>query len=364
MNAERLQAIAVAVLNDLNSTKTVESLDQLTRALQNMVNQPQAAQHQQQVSGHLEELYKALSSAPSNSFSPGWKQGLKELGLHDLLGTTLQTQIQDIFAQNQITPSVALEKLQALRNQLSQYKTALEQIIAGFRLLHIGDDELKPGQCEIGILVPRSAVHNKLDEFVKDLGEIDGVFETFAELTTGKRSGFQIRSMSSSDLSVFLDVLPIVAFSLAVAVERILAVYKNILEIRKLHNDLQTQGVPKKQLKGVLEHANSLMKTEIEKLIKDLLKEYYKVKDSNRQNELAIGLRFSLDKIANRIDRGYSVEIRVQPLPEDEVAKSKVKLEDRQYIEKISSISENMEFLKLEGSSILTLPESSNSGEE
>lgn len=364
MNTERLLAIAYAVRDDLKSTKTIESMDHLTRALQNMVNQPQAPQPQQQVKSQLDELYKALSTAPSNSLSPAWKQGIAELGLINFLGVNLQAQIEQIFAQNQITPSLALEKLQLLHSQLVQYKTALEQIITGFLLLHIGADDLKPGQCEIGLLVPRLAVHNKLSEFVKDLKEIDGVFGTFSELTSGKRADFQIRSLSSSDLSVFLEALPIVAAGLAVAVERILAVYKNILEIKKLHDDLKDRGVPDKKLKGVSDHTDSLMKEEIEKLIADLLEEYYKGKDSHRRNEFTNELRISLNKIANRIGKGYNVEIRAQSPTAEEAAKSKIKPEDIQSIEKISSISKNMEFLKLDGSPILTLPESSDSNGE
>ncbi len=366
MNTERLHAIAIAVLADINSTNTESTLQQLVKALQNQINRPQEPAFQQQVSEHLKTLYASLENAPSNDFSPTWKQALKELGIHELLGNNLRNQIQKIFERNQITPSVALEELQSLHEQLATRKTSLEQIVASFKQLEIGAEELEPGQCEVGILVPRLAINNRLSEFANDLGELNEIFGSFSELTTGTRPGFEIRSISSSDLNVFLGMHPVVVAGIAVAVERVVALYKQILEIRKLHGELKNQGVPNKELKGVLNHANNMMKEEIEKLIPELLDKYYDNKDKARRNELTTELRFSLNKIAKRIDKGYSVEVRVQPLSEKEQAagKGEQASKDAEHIQVILAASKNLEFLRLEGEPILTLPESQDSAEE
>jgi biotin-(acetyl-CoA carboxylase) ligase len=360
MNTERLHAITIEVLNDIKNTNTQSILQQLVKALQNQVNQPQTSEFQQQVSTHLTTLYTSLKNSHSNDFSPAWKQALQELGLNDLLGTSLHNRIKGIFERNKITPSVALQEIQDINKQFSTSKTSLEQIVSSFEVLKIGSEELKPGQCEIGILVPRLAINNKLSDFAIDLEEIDKIFGTFSELTTGARPGFNIRSVSSSDLSVFLDMLPVVAAGIAIAVERIVGLYKQILEIRKLHGELKEKGVPKKDLKGVMNHANTIMEKGIEQLVKDLLKKYYKNNDDGRRNELSIELRFSLNKIAKRIDKGYSVEVRVKPLSEgkDDIKKGEVTHKDTVHFQDILSASKNIEFIKLEGEPILTLPES------
>lgn len=359
MNVERLHAIALEVLDDIQKTNTEDTLKQLVDALQNQVNQPQTPQFQQQVSQHLQTLSEALSTAPSNDFSPAWRQVLQELGIHDLLGGSLRARIQEIFERNQITPSVALDELKGIHSQFTEYKAALDKLTSAFQQMKIGAEELEPGQCEIGILVPRKAIHNKLLDFAKDLEDLDRVFGTFSELTTGKRPGFQIRSISSSDFSVFLDMWPVIAAGVAYAVERIVRTYKNILEIRKFHGELKNRGVSNKQLQGITSHANSIMKKEIEKLVKELFDKYYVVKDEGRRNELANELRIMLKKIANRIDKGYSVEVRVEPLTEEEEgAKGKPPSKDIEYIKAILSASKNLEFLKLEGEPILKLRES------
>jgi hypothetical protein len=364
MNAERLHAITIEVFNDIRDTNIEKTLQQLVKALQNQVNQPQAPEFQNQVSTYLQSLYNALKSSRVNNFSPAWRQALQEIGLYDFLGNSLHTKVKGVFENNKITPATALQDLSAISKQLSAYKISLEQIIAAFNTFKIGAEELKPGQCEIGILIPRLAINNKLSDFAVDLEEIDKIFGSFSELTTGTRPSFTIRSISSSDLTVFLDTFPVVAAGIAVAVERLVGLYKQILEIRKLHGELSEKGVPKKELKGVINHVNKIMEKGIEQLTKELINKYYKNNDEGRRNELSTEIHFSLNKIAKRIDKGYSVEIRVKPLSEEESAKkSEAAHKDAGYIQEILSASKNIEFIKLDGEQILTLPEFKKSKE-
>jgi hypothetical protein len=357
MNAERLHAIALAVLEDIKTTKSQETLKQLVGALQNAVNQPNAPQFQEQIGNYRNELNTSLSTAPSNDFSPVWKQAIRELGLHDILGQNLQTKIEEIFTRNQITLSVALGDVQKLQSQLVAEKEALEKVVSSFKLMNIGAEELQPGQCEIGVLIPRPSVDNKLLLFAKELEDFNGIFGVFAELATGERPGFELRSVSSTDLMVFVWASLGVASTISLVVDRIVNTYKNILEIRILHGKLKDTGVPEKGLEGVAEYARSIMEQEIEKLIKDLLKKYQK-KDEPRDNELANELRINLNKIANRIDSGYNIDVRTKPFSEEEEAKKKVTPQDKAYINTILSASKSFEFIKLEGRPILGLPES------
>jgi hypothetical protein len=363
MNAERLHAVASSVVADINQTKLDVTLKALITSLQNQVNQPQAPGHQQQVAQHLTTLDNALRNAPSNSFSPAWKETLKELGLHDLLGDNLLIRIREIFQRNQITPAVALQELQTIDNQLTTYKRSLEQLTSSFQNLGITTEQLKPGTCEVGVLIPRSAINNNLGQFASDLAELNRIFGVFSELTTKTRPDISIRSISSTDLTVFLSMLPVVGAGIAVAVERIVGTYKQILEIRKLRGELKNQGVTAKELQGVSNHANTKMKDEIDKLTVELLDQYYGEEDAGRRNELATELHSTLTKIATRIDKGYNVEIRVQPLSEEAKAAKKGAKDsaDAEHIQTIQAASKTLQFLRIQGEPILTLPESQDS---
>jgi hypothetical protein len=355
MNAERLHAIAVALNAEMTNGKTVGRMQELITNLQNVVNQP-ATPHQQALSQSLKTIHSALAEPPSDRFSPAWREILREIDGEDFFGKTLNANIDAIFARNQITPAVALEELQQLNKRLTAFKNALDQITVAFRHLKIGDEKLSPGECEIGILIPRNAVSNQLLDFADELKELGFILNSFAEVATGKKDELKIRTISSSDLLVHLQAAAPYAACLAVSIERVIALYKQLLEIRKLREDIRKQGVPDDQTTGVEIFANQLMEKGIDKIAVEVVNEYHKKGDSGRKNELTNAIRISLNKIANRIDCGFNIEVRVEPVvkkddkePQDE--------EKQKAIAAIQAATANMQYLKLEGQPILKLPE-------
>ena len=65
MNAERLHAIANAIRSDLQTTKAINLLQELSKALENQINSPQEPTHQTQVAETLGKLMQALETAPT-----------------------------------------------------------------------------------------------------------------------------------------------------------------------------------------------------------------------------------------------------------------------------------------------------------
>ena len=356
MNAERLHAIANAVRNDLQTTKAIDLLQQLSKALQNQINSAQEPTHQTQVAATLKELTQALETAPSNEFPPTWKQALEELGGADLFGSALASEIREIFSRNQITPAVAQEELDAITKRLESFQESINEIRSGFKKLKIGAEELDPATAELGVLIPRDYVDNELEEFAEELEELHEIFSVFSEVATGSRPGFPIRSISSSELSVFLNVSIPVAACLAVAVERIVAFYKQLLEIRRLKNELREQNVPDESLSGIEEHANTFMEEKIGIVVDEVLSQFYKNSDDGRRHELKIELRNSLNRIANRIDNGFNIEVRVAP-PEANAAEEEQNGEVKQNVDLIVNAGPTLQFLRREGRPILSLPE-------
>jgi hypothetical protein len=363
MNAERIHSIASAVQADLLKSAVLSNLQQLISALSNQVGQPTQPQYQQQTSQFLVALLDGLKSADLNGFSPTWRQALQELGAFQVMGNTLAGRVEEIFARNQITPSVAQQELQTLLNELQAVSTAFDQLLTGFRVLKVGKEDLAPGECELGVLVPRTFVDNRLDRFAEELEELDHIFGVFAELSTGSRPSFAIKTISSTDLSIFLEVGAVVGACVATAVERIIAQYKTLLEVRKLQGELVKQGLDKKNLEGIEAHANGIMDSGIDKLVKDLMSEFKGKVDAGRKNELSVELKYSLKKVANRIDRGFNIEVRMQeplqPTEPDEQVVAEVRALAQSH-EKIRAATETLQFLKLEGEPILRLAEGKN----
>ncbi len=353
MNAERLHAIANALNKEMKETGIVNKLQNLINALQNVVNQP-VPQNQQQLANNIKTVYDTLASRPIDAFSPAWRQILSDMGGNDLFGNSLKIAIKKIFNANQITPAVALTELQQLHSQLSKFQSALENLTSALRQFNIGDEKLQPGQCEIGMLIPRKAVDNRLPEFADELEEIAFVLNIFSEISTGKKEELDIKTISSSDLTVYLNATATFSACFAVAIERIVTLYKQLLEIRKLRSDLQKQGVPDEQTKGIEDYANKLMDNGIEKLSLEIVTNFYKGNDEGRKNELLNATHISLNRLANRVDRGYNFEVRVEPFRGNEQDTNKEELKNVQIIQ---AAAKNMEFMKLEGQPILRLLE-------
>ncbi len=355
MNAERLHAIAISLNQEILKGNVVGKLQELINALQQVVNQPHPSHHQN-LANQLNGIYAVLTDTSSDAFSPAWRQILSEIGGEELFGTTMKEAIKNVFERNQITSAVALQELQQLQKKLQAFKTALDQCIAAFREFKIGDEKLAPGDCEVGILIPRKAIDDQLLDFADELKELGFILNTFAEVATGKKDKLSIRTISSSDLLVYLNAVAPYAACLAFAIERTVALYKKLLEIRKLHQEIRKQGVPDDQTAGIENYANQLMGDGIDKVSLEIVEQFYKGKDKARKNELTNSVRISLNKLANRIDQGFNLEVRVEPMPKDVSGRAE-NATLQKAITLIQSATTNMQFLKLEGKPILSLPE-------
>lgn len=359
MNTEKLYTVALAIQKDINDTGLIALINNMVNSLQNQISQPQQPQYQQQLSTFMQQLSQQLKAAKSNKFSPLWKQILEELGVEDILGDQLDTNITEIFEHNKITLAHAHTQLKEIQSKLNSKKAAIDQLIASFVSLGIETEELLPGECEVGILIPRLYVDNKLPAFGRELEELQSIFAVYEEITTGSRAGFILKSISSSEFGVFLQTSSEIAACVAVATERILALYKTHLEIKKLHNELKKQSVPQANLDGIAEHLNSLISSGIKVAAKEIVNERsVKSLDAGRRNELETELNFSMNKIANRIDRGFNFEVRAEPATLKEPGEA---TQAQVYYEEIVSRAENLGFIKTDGPPVLSLPESKDS---
>ena len=367
MNAECLHAICIEINDALKSTGIFNLLSSVTTALSGTISQPQqSAAHQQQLTNHLTKLNKELQDFPTDKFSPGWQEILKELGGSEILGKNLAYRINSILERNQITPASALQEIQKIQQDIKLFQEAVDSATKAFHDLHIGSEELEPGECELSILIPRIAVQNNIKKFGKELEDISFIFSTFSEITTGERDTFQIKTISSTDLMVILAAIPPVAACIAHVVEKLINIYKSLLEIKKLKGDLEEQGLSKTNLKGITSHAESLMSNGIEDLTNEIILEYSDGSDESRTNELSNAVRISLNKLANRIDQGFNIEVRARALEEPTDGDNEV--EEQQMVqEQLQSIIDSaakLKFLKPQGARILHLPEKQEKSKE
>ncbi|MFH6963018.1 hypothetical protein ACHRVK_11520 [Flavobacterium plurextorum] len=359
MNVERLHRIIIDLADDLKDYKILSLVQNVQNDLQNQVNAPSEPTYQTSLVANLEILYKALENSEYNDYSPSWKEIINDISGENLFGVKLKERLQLIFAQNTITPAKALEDLKEIHNALETFQTALKNLISSFEILNIEEEELEPGQCELGYTIPRLFVHNKLSSLKKEIIELNFILNSISEAVTGEKQEYDVKTISSSDFLLYIIIGLGVADVLSKATERILNHYKQILEIKHLRNQLKEKGIPASKTKSIETHANSMMEDEIKRIAKEVINEYYVGKDNGRKNELENSVIISLNKLANRIDNGFNIEIRVEPLPspkEDEIVSADLQ-KKRDLVKSIQTSSKNIEYIETNGQSILELPE-------
>ncbi len=188
----------------------------------------------------------------------------------------------------------------------------------------------------------------------KEVAELNFILTTLSEAVTGEKTEFEVRTISSSEFLFVVSVGIYLAKVVSEVLEKIIDNYKKILEIKKLRNELKAAGVADKDTKGIEQHANNSMEIEITLLTNEIIANS-PIKDNSRKNELRNGVTIALNKIANRIDCGFNIEIRVKELPEAKETENKEIIE---MINVIKSNSKIMEFIKSGGQPILQLTES------
>lgn len=357
MNVERLHRILTEFEADLKKSNLIAQLQAVKQHLQNQVNQPNQPSHQTNMVNSLNEVYKALENSRYNSYTPMFKETIKEVSNNSLFGIELKNRIELIFSSNVITPAKALEDISQLEKELTNFQTGISNTLAGLKILNVSKEELKPGECEFGYSIPREFIENKLVELRDEISELTFILNFVTEAVTGQTEEYKVKTISSSNFLLYIVIGLQVADALSKATERILNHYKQILEIKNLRNQLAENGVPNEATKEIENHANGIMKSEIKKIANEIITEKY-IGDIGRKNEVENGLVIALNKLANRLDNGFNVEIRVEPLPKpkDAEANDKYILENN-LIQSIQKSANNIDYIEAKGKAILQLPE-------
>jgi hypothetical protein len=364
VNTERFRIIAGEVLDEMSSLQLLSNLESLVAGLDVLASQPSDAAAQARISEARTAL-QALENAPSNEWPASDRQVLDELSISDVLGDRLLASIEEILSRNEITPAVAASEIRPAFDRARSVNASLEAIVAAFNFFGIQPPRIGT-DAEIVVAIPRDAVHEHLGELGREFEELWRIIAPFQELMTGSRGDVSVASISSSMFGLELLVIPAMAYGIARAVNEILSVYKNILDIRLARQQLRDSGVPDDALSAVDEHANSIMSTNNEALATTLVAELPVAPsiDEGRKNELAIEIRLSLNAIANRIDKGYEIDIRApdEPTKDTDEAESSDETplnsgEQLRFREELRDLSRRLRNFKVEGASILTLPE-------
>lgn len=314
MNLGRFHGAIWSLRTEFQDYDILSHLNKTIAALNQSISQPDA-QMAAAFKAQITSLSEILGQCPSNNAPPSRRKAYKELGAEDKIGIGLLNKIKAILSANSITPADALASIQKTDKEVQEFYQTITELSDGLEKIEAEYDELEEGEQEIGISIPESVLKANLSNFEEEIKCINELLTVFSEVATGKVGQYSIRTIGSSDLEIFLKIGAIVGTCVVAAIERIVALYKQQLEIKKVKLELEHLKMPAKVTKPYDEHTKEIVQKEIEVIAKELIKSYYKKKDDGRKNELTTHLSKVLGYMAERIDKGATFEVRVG-LPE------------------------------------------------
>lgn len=350
MNTERLHAVVRDLVDDFNETNLIGRLLQLVSFMEQGMRHNSHSNFEAQLEDKAGELQEALSDSATNQFSPTWREIVDEIGGTPFLANNIQAELDLIF-RRPVAVGVKYQEVKLIHERVKPYIDSLSGLCDAMRGLSISQERLSEGDSEVGIVVPRASVDNSLGDFGKELTHLNRMLGVFSEMTTDSRENFEIKTISSSELTVFIEMAAPALACLAVAIERILALYKNILDIQKLQLELKEKQAPKSVVQGMEKYSSGQLENGLEEIVDDLLVKYNNSSNTARKNELKVELKSAVRKLAKRIDEGYLLDIRIEPYVGDDSE------EPSPEVDTILTASKNILYPSIGDKRVLNLPD-------
>lgn len=254
---------------------------------------------------------------------PYAQQVIADLGLHRLLPPRVRQTVERVVADHGFDSTSLAGALKKQAKDFSTQIAYLKQLDTSLRGLSAEYTEVEAEHAEFGLLIPREAVGEKLPDLSKEFDRISNLARAVNELTGQPEYDSKVVTISSSWWQIFLDI-PVEQIVLwTVAIERIVALFKSNLEIKSLQKQLGEREIPENILKAISEEVEKKVTGELKTIAQDLVKQFGKIEDQGRCNEVETQLRQGLHYLARRMNQGAQVELNVgvPDDPEDPVAK-------------------------------------------
>ncbi len=254
MNLGRFYGVIWSLKVEFEKYAILPQLGKTITALKQSISQPDA-QTASAFKIELDTLSKTLELSPSNNATPSRRKSYRELGAEDKIGIGLLNKINTILSTNSITPADALVSIQEVDKEVNEFHKTITTLSNGLGTIEAEFDELNEGEQEIGISIPESVLKANLSNVEKEIKCINELLSVFSEVATGKVTHYSIRTIGSSDFEIFFKDVALITACVAAAIERIVALYKQQLEIKKVKLELEHLKMPTKVTKPYNEHA-------------------------------------------------------------------------------------------------------------
>lgn len=359
------------ILLDLTSDSEKSITDTMT-ALVSSISSSQSTE----ISNNLQNLKKAFEHSISNEYSPSNLKIFQTIGAGDYFGLTGYKKLEELLNKNSYNVQKTVADLQKFIQKRADYMTLIKSVSDSLKKLNIYPHFHSDNIYEIGLLIPKELTNNKIINVTKELNRWDKVFKTLTELTTGSSDDTEINFVNNGSLEFFIDNGPHIAACLAFAVERIIALYKKIIEIRSAKEKLKELGVSIGEQREIEKQEKDILNKGIESIASDIVKTFAKKQiDAGRVNELKVAMKGHVTYIVKCIGGGMVIEINPPEISEpieaketdtdaEKIEAKKLKDEYDNTIKQIEIVQKSMDAIKAIGKTGMDIVKYLTDGED
>lgn len=308
------------VLNE-GTAKFDESFNKIVNSLNTLKSNPNNPTVLEQFQKDKDLLIKSLRNSSLNVLTPSNLKIAQEIGADKYFGVTLAESIDNVLSINNFNISAVVTEFNKLKTEREKYISnlkSLNDIFKSFGLdMHWWSDKSK---FEIGLLIPSGLTDdNEIPKVTKHLNKWNQIIKDFNEITGHDSQDTKIVFQDIGSLEYFFQSPELTATAIITGIERLAALYKKILEIRKIRQDLKKYDFPKKDQNAAAKHESEVSEKEIKSITDDIFKNHGRKRfEGARRNELKNALNLHLKWIAKQIDKGEIVEINTPEIVEPE----------------------------------------------
>ncbi|WP_072394303.1 hypothetical protein [Hyphomicrobium sp. CS1GBMeth3] len=348
MNVSRLADFSARIAAAETEQRVGKKLSQISGSLQNIINDPQNAQHQTDLLTRVSETRTALEAIEAQ-ITPPIADFLEELDASYYFSVSMIDDIAQLIHTNSITQAAVKTDVDEIHARRSKFVESITALSTALKAVGLGPRPLQPGEAEIGFKIPRAIFDNRLIGFSGELKFIERVVELFSEAVTGQREEAELSELSTTEPLVILQLYAPIVAAIAGSITWFLATYKQTLELRELRARLKAVGVDESAMLDA--KIEQLVNEAVEKRVADVVT--VKLEDG-RRNEVSNGLRLVLKDLWARVELGMTVEVRFLPPATSEEPTAKEKKELKIY-EDLRKIQRELVFPTIRGEPFLRL---------
>lgn len=337
-------------------------LGEVLSHLSTLVNQPNSSPHQTAYAEALQRLRNAYRLMQED-FEPAEIKRFEEIGARPFFVDDMPDEINRRIIENPATPAVVQQYASDLLSRRQEYLTTLTELQARLDRIGVVASGLQAGEAEVGFTIPRSLFRDDLEGLIGELEEVRFIIRPFSEAATGSAEPVIVRQISTTDPLFFFSLALPTVVMLGDAVHWVLDTWKKVEEIRQLR--AKTRGIKIENAAAIVELCDAGIKKTVDAAVEAKVKELAPPADgkAGRPHEVENHMRYALESLFARIERGMTVEVKFlpPPAPAGDEATTEAVREAAQFT-RLSEISAQLVFPQPTAEPVLALPRGQGTG--